>query len=443
MARDPARGGARAAGPWLALIAAEDRDALRRRAAVASARLRGADPRGAVPPAGAGSVRLAVRGRTAGELSVELAAVAHDATTQCHVGAAGPPPRLAFLFSGQSEVRAGMGAGLYRRSRAFADVVDRCDAATLAAHGGSLAGCLYGDADPRLLDDARLAQPALLALQCGLLALWRRIGVSPHAVAGHSLGEYAAACAAGAMRLDEAIGLVVARGALTQERARPGGAMAVVLAELDAVRPQLRPEDGVDVAGVNAPGAVVVSGQAEAVDRVVARCEAQGIGSVPLRTTHAFHSADVDPLLDALEDAAGRVPARAPAIPFASTLEGGLLPPGRALDAHYWRRHARDPVRFLDAMRALGELGCDRFLELGPQATLTQLGARCLPDADARWLASLRRNRADVDAVLDAAAALWSGGVEVDPAGLEEQLGVRVLDARADALTGAPAPPPP
>lgn len=425
-------------GPWLAAVAADDLASLRRRAAAGAALLRGVPEDARSLPAGRRRVRLVAGGASAGELAVLLGAFAGGATLPgVTVARAAQRPRVAFLFSGQSDVRRRMGADLYACCGAFSDVMDRCSAAAAAAHGVELTALLYGGEDTALLDDARFAQPALVALQCALVTAWAGWGVRPAAVAGHSLGEYAAACAAGALRLDETIALVIERGALTQERAASDGEMAAVLADHETIASHPAVDGAVELAGVNAPGVAVLAGPRTALRRTSERLETAGIRTMPLRTTHAFHSAAIDPLLDALEEAAARFPPRCPAVAFASALEGGLLPAGRPLDARYWRRHAREPVRFLDAILALEAAGVAAFLEIGPHATLARLGARCLPESDAPFLPSLQHGVADRDALLAAASALWRSGVAVDLAALAAHVDCRLLDGRGDLITDA------
>jgi acyl transferase domain-containing protein len=336
-------------------------------------------------------------------------------------------PRVAFVFAGQSEIRAGMGAELYGQSPCYAEVIDRCSFAMGEALGTRLAEGIYASEDASLLDDARLAQPALFALQGALVALWKQWGVTPEMVAGHSLGEYAAACAAGVMSVDDGIRLVAARGALTQSLAR-SGLMAVLFATEESVVEIVADNgEGVSIAAVNAPEVVVVSGEADGITELLANADARGIGAKVLHISHPFHSRCIDPMLDRLEEVAASTPINKPSVPFASTLEGRLLESHESLDATYWRRHAREPVRFLDAMRELVGAGCTIFLELGPHATLTGLGERCVDERAAMWLPSLKRSGHNWRVLTETATKLWLAGVEVDLAAMAGSSGWDLL----------------
>jgi len=334
---------------------------------------------------------------------------------------ASEPPRLAFVFSGQSDAYAGMARVPCACSPAFAAALAPCEAA-VALPGATLRGILDGSDDGAPLADARAAQPALFALQVALAALWASWGVTPDAVAGHSLGELAAAHAAGALTPADAAALVAERGELTQRLAR-AGRMVAALTDAATAWAAIRADGGpVEIAAVNAPDVVALSGPPEHVERVAAALAARGVEVVPLETTHAFHSVCVNPVVEPLAAAAARFPTAPPRIGYASALEGRLLRDGEALDGAYWARHLREPVRFADAVRALADAGCTAFLELGPSASLMRLGARCAPAGELAWLPSLRRG-AQAATLRSTALALWLAGVEVDLARAARELG--------------------
>jgi len=415
--------------PCLVGLWGADADELRAVAGAASARLR--NPGAASPPGVVGEegIRLLARGETAAEVAEGLAEFA--AGEQVPAVVVGEPveapPRVAFVFAGQSEVRSGMGAELYRRNRCFAEAMDRCSAALGETLGTTLAAAIYGSEDSGLLDDPRLAQPALFALQVALAEVWGRWGVTPDMVSGHSLGEYAAACVAGAIGVEEGARLVGARGAITESRAR-SGLMAVLFADEDRVAEALAGSgEDVSIAAVNAPGVVVVSGETDAVTRVLAGFDARGVNAKVLRVSHPFHSSCIDPMLDELEEAAASASIGRPRIPFVSALGARALGPEETLDSDYWRRHAREPVRFLDATRELSRAGCAIFLELGPHATLTGLGPRCLDGQTTAWLPSLKRTGNDHRWLTDAAVKLWLAGVDVDLAAVGDSCGWDLL----------------
>jgi iturin family lipopeptide synthetase A len=335
-------------------------------------------------------------------------------------------PLLAFLFSGQSEARSGMGAEIYSECPGYASVFDRCSSILGPTGGTTLVEATYGDVEPGPLEDARVAQPALFALQAGLIALWAEWGVTPDVVAGHSLGEYAAAHATAALGLEDGIRLVGERGRLTQSLAGDG-LMAVLFAEEAEVAGVVAGyEPAASVASINSPEVVVISGEADAVSEILAEFRSRGVSAKPLRISHPFHCRCIDPILDGLEAAAARTPITAPQIPFVSMMEARLLAPGEAPDAAYWRRHAREPVRFGEAVEGLAGCGCMVFLEVGPHATLTGLGERRGRDGEA-WATSLRRTGHDRRVLAEAAGKLWLAGVDLDLEAMADACGYDLL----------------
>jgi acyl transferase domain-containing protein len=361
-------------------------------------------------------VRLLARGADREAVAAGLATFADGGTDQAVKVAeiAAGQPTVAFVFAGQSEIRPGMGATLYEEDAGYAAVVERCDRAIGEVLDTRLARAIYGSDDGTLLEDARLGQPALFALQCGLVDIWRRWGLEPSMVAGHSLGEYGAAAAAGAIDVDDGARLVAARGALAESLAEDG-MMAVLFTGEGWVAERVEASDGaISIAAVNGPGVVVVAGDAEATEALLSRAVEEMKSVKVLKVPHAFHSRCVDPMLDGLEAAASAVPLKALGLPFGSTVEGRVLEPGRVLDPDYWRRHARGPVRFLDAMQALGRAGCSVFVEIGPHSTLTGLGERSTEEQAALWLTSLKRTGGDWEVLGGSATRLWLAGVEVD-----------------------------
>lgn len=426
-------------------LAAVDEDALRRVAGAMSTSL-AADKSPCLPSDGHGrsvacrTARLLARASTFEEISSLLSAFeSGNSTPGIDTNCAATDPRAAFVFAGQGEARVGMGRELYRESPTFRSVVDRCGEVVESVLDIPLVSALYGD-DPAVLDDARLAQPALFALQCGLLAQWGDWGVSPDAVAGHSLGEYAAAFAAGMMTLEDGMELVAMRGRLTQSLALPG-LMAVVFADTEWVEDMLRAQrDEVAIAAVNAPGIVVVSGSADGVSSLLESVTAQDVVAKLLNISHPFHSSRIDPILPGLEQAAAKTPLSRGRIPFASALESRMLGLDEIPDASYWRRHAREPVQFLDAMGVLEQAGCTLFVEIGPHSTLTSLGERCVPRNAALCLPSLKRGGKDLAALSETAAKLWLSGVELNLEKMAIDVGWRYVGACELASQPSEAP---
>ena len=324
--------------------------------------------------------RAVVLGTGREELLAGLGAVAAGEPAATAVTGAAPAAggaRVGFLFSGQGAQRAGMGAELHAASPVFAAAFDEACGLLEAGLGVPVAGVVLGEAgaDPGddRADQTLYAQAGLFAVQAGLVALLASCGVVPDAVAGHSVGEVTAAYAAGVLSLADACRLVAARARLMQ--ALPGGgAMTAVEATEAEVAAALAGTAGVSLAAVNGPSSAVVSGDAAAVARVAGQFAAAGRRTRPLRVSHAFHSARMDPVLAELGQAAAGLEHHPPRILWVQALAGQ---PGQC-DPGYWARQAREPVRFADTVRALAAQGVRVFVEIGPDGTLSALGPAAL-----------------------------------------------------------------
>ncbi len=337
----------------------------------------------------------------------------------------GQAPELVFMFTGQGSQYPGMGERLSTLSPLYRAVIDECDTILgTDAQGRTLKSVLRDAAvEGAAIHETAWTQPALFALEYALTKLWRSWGIQPAAVIGHSVGEYIAACVAGVFSLHDGLRLIAERGRLMQALP-PGGSMAALYTAADEVSRAVAPYGSrLAVAAFNAPDSVVVSGDADAVDELLADFATRHVQGQRLFVSLAAHSPRVDPVLEAMQACAARVAMHAPQIPVAWNVTGGPLSTGIP-DPGYWRRHLREPVRFGDGIAWLHNQGWREFLELGPHPTLAALAQRTLPERGTRLSASLRRGKDDWHELMHSLAGLYVRGANVDWAG----------------VTGAPAP---
>ena len=332
-------------------------------------------------------------------LRKRLEALAEDGTGTASRATA----KVAFVYTGQGSQWLGMGQDLYESEPVARAVMDRCEDVFRDVRGASLLDVMFG----RLgasgdLTDTAWEQPALYALECALTALWSSVGVQPIVVLGHSVGELAAAQAAGVFSLEDGMRFAATRGTLLSDTAR--GAMAAVFAPRGRVESEVEALNsassgiGLSIAADNGSH-IVVSGPVEDVEAASARFENQNIGVRRLNTTRAFHSALLDPALDPLQAYLEGVATMPPSLTVISNLTGQPVGTDMALDAAYWRRHAREPVAFADGVKALANLGVDMIVEVGPHAVLGPMASQAWPDGDGQQavsgapvvLASLKR----------------------------------------------------
>jgi acyl transferase domain-containing protein/acyl carrier protein len=347
--------------------------------------------------------RLAVIGASAGEVAQKLSAFAQGETSSVIRGHK-REPRIAFLFTGQGSQYAGMGRQLYETEPVFRRAFDRC-APIIPLE------IFFGDG--AALGETANTQPALFALAYALFELWRSWGVEAEAVLGHSAGEYAAACAAGVFEVEEALQLVAERGRLMQSLAKDGAMASIQMPEAKLLE-EMSP--GVSLAAINGPEQVVISGRREAVLAMCERFAARSIKTKRLDVSHAFHSELMDPMLAALGAAVDKVAKKSPRLTLISNLTGDAAA-NELLSAEYWRRHAREPVRFAAGLKSLSSRGIDTFVELGPQPVLLGMAAAIAPEA--LFVPSLRRGHDEHSVMLEGLARLYAAGANVDWRGFD------------------------
>ncbi len=378
-----------------------------------------------------GRHRLAVRGSTPAELADGL-----DAWLTGGPDAAGPHPvrvtaggvprdgvlDVGFLFTGQGSSYRGMARPLYERFAAVRTVLDSCERLYRATSGRSLLDELLGADDrPGISADAPwdtdTAQPALFALQCALVQLWHDAGPAPAVVAGHSVGEYAALHAAGALSLQDGLRLTAERGRLMQRYCTPG-AMVAVMVDHPTAESLAAEVPGLEVAVVNGAHSHVLAGPVTAVDQLCDLLAERGVTGERLAVARAFHTASMRPALEPLGTLLRTVTFRPCTVAFVSGLDGQLRPVGWCPDADYFLQQTSRPVRFHEVLRTLADRdgttvaeGGTALVEIGPHTTLSGLARQAMPDVPS--MPVLRRG-AGLEPLWDAATRLHCAGADID-----------------------------
>ncbi|MHB0958497.1 MAG: SDR family NAD(P)-dependent oxidoreductase [Pirellulaceae bacterium] len=365
--------------------------------------------------------RLAVVAETHGQLQQRLISFGRSETAETAsdvfhgrrsaVGRA----HVAFLFSGQGCQYPLMGRCLFETEPVFRDALRRCDELFEDALDVPLLALLHRQEHAERLNHTRYLQPALFGIQYALAELWRSWGIVPDVVLGHSVGEFAAACVAEVLDVEDASRLVAERARLMSELPQ-NGSMAVVFADEATVSQKMKmasESGGVSVAALNGPENTVISGTTELIDRMMAEWKAEGIRCQKLSVSHAFHSPLMEPMLDAFRDYAEMLDYEASQIPFISTVTGESLE-GTIADGQYWTRQVRSPVQFVKAVHRLAECEPEIVLEIGPSATAIAMAQACRSPMQPVWLTSLGKGNRDNRVALRSLAEMYVRGVDVD-----------------------------
>lgn len=329
---------------------------------------------------------------------------------------------VAFMFPGQGAQYVGMGRELYEREPVFSGELDHCAEFLRSSLGVDLREIIYAkDLSPEeaavRLADTHFAQPALFSVEYALAKLWMAWGVVPQAMLGHSIGEYVAACLAGVFSLEDALGLVAARGEIMQRQTR-GAMLSVSLTQREA---ESYLSEQISLAAINSPSLCVLSGTIDAIEHLERQLLASDVICRRLHTSHAFHSTMMEPAVEEFAALVQGVALHAPRIPYLSNVTGMWITEEQAVAPRYWARHLREPVQFSQGVAALLNDPAMVLLEVGPGQTLGALAGQ-QPGAalDSVTLASLRPpkgEQSEVEFLLKTVGRLWSVGVEIDWSG--------------------------
>jgi amino acid adenylation domain-containing protein len=337
----------------------------------------------------------------------------------------GKSPAIAFMFPGQGSQYPDMARDLYTGEPEFRSQFDRCAAICQPILGEDLATLVYPavnspEAAKRLMN-TKFAQPAIFAIEYSLAKLWMSWGIQPAAMIGHSVGEFVAAVMAGVMSLEDALPLVALRGSLMQGLHR-GSMLSVRLPERE-LRPLLAAD--VSVAAVNGPTLTVASGPDAAIQALETALQERGVVCRHLHTSHAFHSAMVEPIIEPLRQRLGQIRLSAPTLPYVSCVTGTWIKESEAMSAQYWARHARETVRFADGIKTLlASEAAPILLEVGPGNVLSTLAFQALQGATNPVVTSLQdsaRESSDRACMLEALGRLWAHGTEPNWSALHAQ----------------------
>ncbi len=342
---------------------------------------------------------------------------------------AGSAQKVAFVYTGQGSQWVGMGEQLHRSEPMARAVLDRCDELIREARQTSLLSVMFARPDAAGdLDDPAWTQPAIYALECALTALWSSLGIEPELVVGHSLGEIAAAHAAGVFSLADGMRLAMGRGELMSNLREPG-AMAAVFAPVPEVAAAVRQQhdaSGDSRLAISADNGahLMVSGPSSDVDALLARFESEGVQVRRLERSAGYHSAMLDPITDGVEAVVSELSVAAPSLPLVSSMTGRVLEEDQPMDGSYWRQQVRQPVEYRRCVETLASHDVDLIIEIGPGTVLGPMTVLAWPprpdNTEPAVISSMRRpskrtpTPADGSGFLDAVAGAYEAGLDVD-----------------------------
>jgi acyl transferase domain-containing protein/acyl carrier protein len=363
--------------------------------------------------------RAAVVGCDRDALLAGLRSLSHGELAAGTVAGAVTAGKTAFMFTGQGAQRAGMGSALYESFPVFAESLDATCAQLDPRLGRSLKELMFATGDSpesALLDETQFTQAAVFALEVALYRLLEALGCTPHYLIGHSIGELVAAHVAGVLSLEDACALVAARGQLMAALPAGGAMLAIEATEQEACESLLEFEAKAELAAVNGPSAVVLSGDAEAIEELESLWKERGRSTKRLRVSHAFHSRRMEPMLEQFRQVADGLDFRPARIAVVSNVSGKHIEDEIATPEH-WVRHVRETVRFADGVASLEAAGVTRLLELGPDGVLSAMAHECLSEGlreRGLLLPVLRAHRPEADALMSFLAEAHANGVGVD-----------------------------
>ncbi|MDB2687671.1 type I polyketide synthase, partial [Mariniblastus sp.] len=358
--------------------------------------------------------RAAIVATNPKEAVKSLQSIARGSTSdQCFIGNHRRKPRVAWQFTGQGCQYVGMGRQLYDTQPVYRRVIDDCDQQLRELRSGSLLEVLFENtSDDPQINNTHWTQPAIFALQQGLVKLLQSWGIHPDLVMGHSVGQYAAACVAGIMTWENGLRLIAERGRLIGELPADG-LMLAVFAPVEAIQSLVDSQSGVSLAALNGTH-IVVSGETEGVIAIESSLETRGVKTKRLTTSHAFHSQLMDPVLQPFAAIANEIDFQPAQMPLICNVSGEVIGADQQLDGQYWANHIRSAVAYSPSLETLSEKGCDVLLEIGPNAVLTRMAAAKWKGAAGTLIGTLQKKSDDIESISKSMAQAYVQGVTPD-----------------------------